>query len=104
MGPAWWEQAVALERQDKLGEAEQLIDREVRARGGPPDWQTADLYANRARRLRQGGDAAGARAAAAKAIDWARAYASGATSGGEGTARSAEIAPLVTEMEAISRG
>lgn len=84
-GPEWWRRAVMLERQDRLEEAERLL------RDSIPNLhcaiQIAEMYRLRWLRLRETDPAKGAEART-KAADWARTYASWATSGGEGTALS----------------
>ncbi|MEO8068285.1 MAG: hypothetical protein ABI599_11385 [Flavobacteriales bacterium] len=86
--PAWWNKAVALEQQDRLEEAEQVI------RDGVPHLAfahaTADMYRLRMLRLKSAGDAPGALAAFKKSSHFIFFYASMATSGGEGTALSEE--------------
>ena len=84
--PDWWKQAQALEREDRLTEAEKVISDSVRHQGFAI--QIAELYRLRMLRLRANGDAAGATAAREKASHWAYFYASQATSGGEGMALS----------------
>jgi hypothetical protein len=86
--PAWWHQAVALEFQNKLDAAEQVI------KDGCPyigfAASTAEMYRLRMLRLKQAGDQAGALAAFLKSSDFIWRYASMATSGGEGAALSYE--------------
>lgn len=86
--PAWWNKAVKLEKQDRLEEAEQLIRDSVQHLSFAA--ATADMYRLRMLRLKAAGDKAGALAAFKKADDFIHFYASMATSGGEGTALSAE--------------
>jgi hypothetical protein len=86
--PAWWREAVLLERQDRLDEAESVIVAALDHLGRHAS--LASLYEGRMHRLRDAGDAAGAEAARLKAIDWWYSYAAGATSGGEGAALSYE--------------
>lgn len=86
--PAWWRAAQALEAAGHLEEAELAIRAAVPHLGGLI--QIAELYRLRMLRLREAGDAAGAREAHRRAVNWAGFYAASATSGGEGTALSAE--------------
>ena len=88
--PEWWLQAVALERQDRLPEAEEVVRSALAKIGGPWDCQCSYLYELRARRLLKEGKTDAAREAAVRAVDLIRQYASGATSGGEGIALSRE--------------
>jgi hypothetical protein len=85
--PEWMQRARQLEREDRLEEAEQLI------RDAIPTLHfaiaTAELYRNRWIRL-QGNNPAKAADARKQAANWAYAYASYATSGGEGEALSSE--------------
>jgi len=86
-GPEWYKNAERLERADRLKEAEKLIKDSV------PSLHfaicTAGLYRNRWMRLAKR-DPEKASAARKEAADWARTYASFATSGGEGAALSLE--------------
>ncbi len=86
--PGWWRTALELETGDKLKEAEATLTQAV-----PPisaAVSIAELYALRMRRFQRAGDEARAREAFARADQWIFAYASQATSGGEGAALSAE--------------
>lgn len=86
--PAWWNKAVALEGQDKLAEAEQVI------RDGVPHLAfasaMADMYRLRMLRKKNAGDAPGALDAFKKSSEFIFMYAGMATSGGEGAALSLE--------------
>lgn len=84
--PEWWRRAQALEREDRLEEAEKLINDSVPHIGSAAS--VAEMYARRMARLRDAGDAAGALEAFRKADNWIGYYASMATSGGEGAALS----------------
>lgn len=86
-GPAWWREAVRLERADRLEEAERLVKESIPSLHFAI--QTAEMYRLRWLRLRET-DAERAREARQRAADWARQYASYATSGGEGAALSME--------------
>ena len=77
-----WE---ALEREDRLIEAEAAIREAIPHQAFA--LEIAEMYRRRMLRLQGGPQAAEARQ---KAADWAYFYASQATSGGEGTAMSAE--------------
>lgn len=86
--PAWWHEALALERQNKLEAAE------ARIRNGCPyigfAASTAEMYRQRMNRLKAAGDRTGALEAFKKSSDFIFFYASMATSGGEGAALSLE--------------
>ena len=88
MAAEWMSRAEALEKDNRLTEAEALIREAV------PDQAfalvIAEMYRRRMLRLASGGDAQGAAEARQKASDWAYYYASQATSGGEGTAMSVD--------------
>lgn len=84
--PAWWREALELERNDQLESAEAHIHHQCQHLGYA--YATADLYRLRMIRLKDAGDAKGARDAFQKASRFIRFYASMATSGGEGEALS----------------
>jgi hypothetical protein len=84
--PGWFLQAEALERENRLTEAEDVISKAVRDQGFAIS--IAEMYRKRMIRLRAMGDDAGAAEARKKASEWAYFYASQATSGGEGLALS----------------
>ena len=84
----WMSRAEALEKDNRLIEAEALIREAVPHQAFA--LMIAEMYRRRMLRLASGGDAQGAAEARQKASDWAYYYASQATSGGEGTAMSAE--------------
>lgn len=86
--PEWWRQAVALESENKLQEAEQLLKDSIPHIGFAAS--TAELYRQRMLRLKDAGDHAGAKRAFQEAHDWIGNYAGLATSGGEGAALSLE--------------
>lgn len=86
--PAWHRRASELERAGQIEEAEQLIRESVPHIAFAA--VTAELHADRMRRLRAAGDHEGAARALADAQRWITFYASLATSGGEGVALSAE--------------
>lgn len=94
--PEWWHKALALEAQNRLQEAERVIAESV------PHIAfaiaTADMYRLRMIRLRAQHDAAGAAHAWKEAANWARTYASMATSGGEGAALSRERDEFLKEL------
>ncbi|MDF1502775.1 hypothetical protein [Roseisolibacter sp. H3M3-2] len=84
----WYRRADALAREGRIEDAERLI------RDAVPHvafaYVTAELHADRMRRLRGEGDHAGAARALADARRWIDNYASMATSGGEGYALAAD--------------
>ena len=86
--PAWWHQALALEAQDKLEAAEDVIMQGAQHIGGASS--VAEMYARRMRRFQRAGDEARALEAFKQANQWISYYASLATSGGEGAALSLE--------------
>lgn len=94
--PGWWRLARELEVADQLDAAEKLI------RDAIPNMafaiEIAELYKDRYVRLRELGNGDAAAAAFAKAEDWARFYASMATSGGEGIALSAERDEFIASL------
>lgn len=85
-GPDWWRQALALEAENRLAEAEAAISNACPHIGCAAS--TAELYRRRMLRLKQAGDEAGALAAFQNSSQWISFYASQATSGGEGAALS----------------
>ncbi len=86
--PEWWRRAEALEGQDRLEEAEQVINDAVPYLGAAAS--VAELYARRMARMLEARDAAGALEAFRRADRWIGFYAAQATSGGEGAALSLE--------------
>lgn len=86
-GPKWWQRALELELEDRLEEAEHEIGDGINAIYS--GLQTAEMYRLRWIRLREN-DPVKASEARRKAAGWAYAYASWATSGGEGAALSME--------------
>jgi hypothetical protein len=103
--PAWWHRAQALERADRLSEAEEAITSAVQHLGAYAS--IAQLYAARTDRLLRAGDRDGAAAAYAKARQWMYSYAASATSGGEGVALSMErdefLAALASAYPGLAR-
>jgi hypothetical protein len=97
--PAWWRRALALEAEGRLEEAEETIIRGAQHIGGASS--VARMYSERMVRLRQAGDEPGALGAFRKAEQWINYYASQATSGGEGTALSAERDRFLAELVAL---
>lgn len=87
--PEWIATSEQLERENRLEEAEALINASDRQN---PLMSLAELYRKRYLRLGMSGDVAGAAEARRKASNWACFYASTSSSGGEGTARSREVA------------
>jgi hypothetical protein len=86
--PSWWRDAVRLELNDRLDEAEQTILSAIDHIGVYS--QIAYLYELRYARLRAANRLDEAKAAKQRAIEWLYRYASSATSGGEGAALSQE--------------
>ena len=99
--PGWWRLAIELEQQDRLSEAEALIKNALAPRGDPWDCQTAYLYELRAQRLVSEGKRGAAKEAAQTSVNFMRQYASGATSGGEGIALSAEADQTQKRLEQL---
>ncbi|MCA8948951.1 MAG: hypothetical protein KDE27_05575 [Planctomycetes bacterium] len=87
-GPPWWGEALALEAADRCDAAEEHIRTSLPHSGSTES--IAELYRLRMRRLLATGDRVGAIAAFRRAADAMRYFASLATSGGEGMARSLE--------------
>ncbi|MHB1329061.1 MAG: hypothetical protein ACYC2K_12765 [Gemmatimonadales bacterium] len=94
--PAWWCRAEALERDNRLDEAERTITEAVDHLGALAS--VAELYRLRMIRLAAAGDYAGAEAAADQAESWIRRYAGQATSGGEGAALSEERDRFIEQL------
>lgn len=84
----WFEKATALEKEDRLIEAEDAIREGVPHEGFAITM--AEMYRKRMLRLATQGDHSCAAQARQKASDWAYFYASQATSGAEGLARAAQ--------------
>lgn len=91
-GPGWLHAAHALELAGRLDDAEQTILRALDNAGAC--FAVAQMYEVRAARLARQGDARGAADAAAASVRWIDFYAASATSGGEGAARSREVAAM----------
>lgn len=87
-GPAWLRQAQSEEGPDRLESLEQQILRDAQHLGGCAS--VAEMYAQRMRTFQRAGNEPRAVAAFKLAVQWMSAYASQATSGGEGAALSAE--------------
>lgn len=83
-----WNRALALEMAEQLEEAEEEVLRSIDHLGA--FGRVAYMYQLRMKRLLGAGDRAGAVAAFHKSDHWMWVMASGATSGGEGTALSRE--------------
>lgn len=94
-GPEWWKQAQRLERQDRLEEAEVLLRDRIPSLHCAI--QIAELYRLRWMRLRAS-DAEKAGESRRRAANWARTYASWATSGGEGAALSLERDEFLSQL------
>lgn len=101
-GPQWWRDAQQLEREERCAEAERLIEVHVPHAGAPVS--IAELYKRRMVRLLAAGDRDGAAAAFRRADESMWSYASGATSGGEGAARSLERDDFHGELVAAFGG
>lgn len=93
----WWRRARELERTDQLEAAEAVIRDAIPYQTFA--LETAELYKDRYLRLREAGRTADAATAFAKAEEWARFYASLATSGGEGLALSAERDEFIESLK-----
>lgn len=83
-----WARAVELEQEDRLDEAEAVLNAAIQYVGQVA--QVAHLYELRMMRMLAAGDHAGAALACSASNRWMRIMASGATSGGEGAALSYE--------------
>ena len=94
--PTWWDQAVALERDNRLEEAEHVLLDAIDHIGVYS--QLAYLFELRYARMLTEHRPDDARAAKARAIHWLYAYASSATSGGEGAALSYERDRRIAEL------
>jgi hypothetical protein len=97
--PEWWRRAQALEAQDKLEEAEEVVKNAI-----PHLYfahATADLYRERMIRKMEEGDQAGALEAFRQAKSFIYFMASLATSGGEGAALSGERDQFMRELVGI---
>lgn len=92
----WWARAQALEREDRLAEAEEVITGAIDHIASAAT--IARLYASRARRLQALGDDGKSREAHRQAVQWIQYYASLATSGSEGAARSTERDRFLREL------
>src|SRR5689334_10249038 len=97
----WWKQALQLEAADKLSETERVIREAMSPRGEPWTAQIAHLYELRCKRFLAAGQIEAARAAARTGHDFMLSYASGATSGGEGVALSAEAEEYRQNLAAL---
>jgi hypothetical protein len=84
--PDWYQEAVRLEQQDRLEEAERLIEKRINNLYSAIC--IAEMYRDRWLRLKRQGRQEDAEAARQKSADWAWNLAAGATSGGEGVALS----------------
>lgn len=100
--PDWLLQALALEAEDRLEQAEETITQAVQHLGAAAT--IAQMYASRMLRLQRDGDLPGARAAFEKAEQWIYYYASQATSGGEGVALSRERDEFLAQLRGSFAG
>lgn len=97
--PDWFVRATELEKAGKFQEAETVVAEAADKMGGPADAMIATLYENRYERLVREGRQQEAIEAARTACKWMGYYSSGATSGGEGTARLAEYNQFRAKFE-----
>ena len=98
---AWWQDAIALQTAGRIEEAvrETQANLEQLSRFVlDPFERIAMLYAREVDRLLALNDRAGAEVAAREAVRWMSIWASGSTSGGEGTARSRAMAEMEAEL------
>lgn len=100
--PAWFRQAKVLEQEGKLEAMEKLVRDAIDHLSFAA--VIAQIYRDRMVRLQEAGDAAGAAAAYQLASDRIDFYASMATSGGEGTALSAERAEFLKDLKRLYQG
>jgi len=99
---AWWQTVVAMQDAGRVDEAARQTEANAQELSRfvlDPFERIAMLYAREVDRLLTLHDRAGAAAAAREAIRWMSIWASGSTSGGEGTARSRATADLETELQ-----
>lgn len=94
----WWTRAQALEREDRLDEAEAVIKEGMPPQSYPWPGQVAELYKLRMERLLEAGSPEEAKAAAIKGVHWMGIYTSGATSGGEMAAYTYELEQFRKEL------
>lgn len=94
--PEWAVRAYALEADNRLDEAEQVMRDGCRVLGVL--LSIAEMYRKRMQRLAAAGDSAGAAAARERAVHFAHQYAGGATSGGEGVALSRQRDRFFAEL------
>jgi len=98
---AWWQSVVALQTAGRIDEvaAETQANLEQLSRFVlDPFERIAMLYAREVDRLLALQDRPAAEAAAREAVRWMSIWASGSTSGGEGTARSRAMADMEAEL------
>jgi hypothetical protein len=100
--PAWLLEARALEQEGKL----EAMQDKVRDAVDHLSFAAviAQIYSDRMVRLQEAGDAAGAADAYERATNHIYFYASMATSGGEGTALSAERDEFLRELRSLYQG
>lgn len=82
--PDYWTKATALEREERVAEAIEVLHTEMGANAGYWETQVSYLFEQRAKRLWRAGRKEEAADAAKQAIDWQWRFASNATSGSEG--------------------
>ena len=99
---AWWQGIVAMvdagRVEDAVRETQANMQELVRF-VLDPDERIAMMYAREVERLLALKDRAGAELAAREAVRWMSIWASGSTSGGEGTARSRAMAEMDAELQ-----
>lgn len=99
---AWWQDVVAMQDAGRVDEAAQQTEANLQELGRfvlDPFERIAMLYAREVDRLLARRDRAGAERAAREAVRWMSIWASGSTSGGEGTARSRAMAEMDAELQ-----
>jgi hypothetical protein len=96
----WWLEAQRLEQEDRLKEAEEVVEAAMRAEGTPWPAQLAHLHYLRLERLLTEGRNDEAEQAAERALHWKGLHAAWATSGAEGAALSSELEQFRRQVEA----
>jgi hypothetical protein len=100
---AWWQSVVAMQEAGEIEKAARETEANVSELSRfvlEPFERLGMLYSREADRLLLKKDLDGARGAAHKAVWWMSVWASHSTSGGEGTARSAEAARMEQDLAA----
>ncbi len=99
---AWWQEVLAMQAAGRVDEAAQLTQANAEELGRfvlDLYERIAMLYAREVDRRLALHDRPGAEAAAREAVRWMSVWASGSTSGGEGTARSRAMADMDKELQ-----